>query len=214
LNLLRRIDGEQGECGMHSWVGNTGTPASSATIGDANDARLLSRVADGDRGAFELLYRGYFPRLTRFLNRMTRNLQLIEEIVNDTMLVVWNKAPSFDATCKVSTWVFAIAYRKARKAIDAFDDPVDAEPDLREAEPGCQPELQFELLRRQQAVDSALSVLPLEQRTVVQLTYFHDMGYADIADIMGCPVNTVKTRMFHARRRLARLLANKLEVEA
>jgi RNA polymerase sigma-70 factor (ECF subfamily) len=199
---------------MHSCVGSAGTPASSATSVDAGDLRLLSRVADGDRRAFELLYRAYFPRLTRFLNRMTRNLQLIEEIVNDTMLVVWNKAPTFDATCKVSTWVFAIAYRKARKAIDAFDEPVDAEPDLREAEPGCQPELQFELLRRRQAVDTALGFLPLEQRTVVQLTYFHDMGYADIAQVMGCPANTVKTRMFHARRRLARLLADKLEVES
>jgi RNA polymerase sigma-70 factor (ECF subfamily) len=197
---------------MDSWVGSAGTQAPGATSVDAGDLRLLGRVADGDRNAFELLYRAYFPRLTRFLNRMTRNLQLIEEIVNDTMLVVWNKAPTFDASCKVSTWVFAIAYRKARKAIGAFDEPVDAEPDLREAEPGCQPELQFERLRQQQAVDRALGALPLEQRTVVQLTYFHDMDYADIAEVMGCPLNTVKTRMFHARRRLARLLVNKLEV--
>jgi RNA polymerase sigma factor (sigma-70 family) len=189
---------------MHSWDGSV----------DAKDARLIVQVANGDQRAFELLYRGYFPRLTRFLNRITRNLQLIEEIVNDTMLVVWKKAPTYDATCKVSTWVFAIAYRKARKAIHATDEPVDAEPDLREAEPGSQPEQQFALLRRQQAVDAALYALSLEQRTVVQLTYFHDMGYADIAEVMGCPLNTVKTRMFHARRRLAALLADLLEEQA
>ncbi|MFL6672299.1 MAG: RNA polymerase sigma factor [Massilia sp.] len=199
---------------MHSWDGGAGTPASCPTMADANDARLLGQVADGDRFAFELLYRGYFPRLTRFLNRMTRNLQLVEEIVNDTMLVVWRKAPTYNATCKVSTWVFAIAYRKARKAIAAFDEPVDAEPDLREAEPDCQPEHQFQSRRRQQAVGAALERLPLEQRTVVQLTYFHEMAYADIAEIMGCPLNTVKTRMFHARRRLAALLVNRLEEES
>jgi RNA polymerase sigma-70 factor (ECF subfamily) len=189
---------------MQSWDGTV----------EAKDARLIVQVANGDKRAFEVLYRRYFPRLTRFLNRITRDLQLIEEIVNDTMLVVWRKAPTYDATCKVSTWVFAIAYRKACKAIDATDEPVDAEPDLREAEPGSQPEQRFALLRRQQAVDAALYALPLEQRTVVQLTYFHGMGYADIAEVMGCPLNTVKTRMFYARRRLAALLANQMEEQA
>jgi RNA polymerase sigma factor (sigma-70 family) len=196
---------------MHSGDGNAGSPTPCASSIDANDARLIGQVANGDLRAFELLYRGYFPRLTRFLNRMTHNLQQIEEIVNDTMLVVWKKAPTYNGTCKVSTWVFAIAYRKARKTIDAADDPVDAEPDLREAEPGSQPEQQFSQLRQRQAVDAALDALPLAQRAVVQLTYFHGMGYADIAAVLDCPLNTVKTRMFHARRRLAHLLAGQLE---
>jgi RNA polymerase sigma-70 factor (ECF subfamily) len=198
---------------MHSSDGSAGSPVPGASAVDANDARLLGQVAGGDRHAFERLYHGYFPRLTRFLNRMTRNLALIEEIVNDTMLVVWTKAATFDASCKVSTWVFAIAYRKACKALHAADDPVDEEPDLREAEPECRPELRFARLRLRQAVDAAVETLPREQRTVVQLTYFHDMGYAEIAEIMGCPVNTVKTRMFHARRRLALLLADQFEEE-
>jgi RNA polymerase sigma-70 factor (ECF subfamily) len=182
--------------------------------GEAEDAHLLEAVAGGDRQAFERLYHLYFPRLTRFLNRATRNLQLIEEIVNDTMLVVWRKAPTWDASCKVSTWIFAIAWRRALKALHGADEPVEAAPDLLElieANPDSQPEARFALLRQHQAVDAALGALPLEQRTVVQLTYFHDMGYADIADVMGCPQNTVKTRMFHARRRLASLLADREE---
>jgi RNA polymerase sigma-70 factor (ECF subfamily) len=191
--------------------GGAGSPAPSASVVDASDARLIGLVAGGDRRAFETLYRGYFPRLARFLNRMTRSVPLIEEIVNDTMLVVWQKATTFDASCKLSTWIFAIAYRKACKAIHAQDEPVDADPDLREAGEGCQPEQQFALERLRHAVGDALYALPLEQRAVVQLTYFHDMGYADIAEVMGCPVNTVKTRMFHARRRLARLLADQME---
>jgi len=182
-----------------------------AARGDTEDARLLALVAGGDRQAFESLYHRYFPRLTRFLNRSTRSLQLIEEVVNDTMLVVWNKAPSWDASCKVSTWIFAIAWRKAYKAIRGADEPVDAMPDLMEASADSQPERQFALLRQHQAVDAALDALPADQRAVVQLAYFHDMGYADIADVMGCPENTVKTRMFHARRRLAGLLADRQE---
>jgi RNA polymerase sigma factor (sigma-70 family) len=179
---------------------------------DNEDARLLARIAAGDRQAFERLYHLYFSRLTRFLHRSTRSLPVIEEIVNDTMLVVWKKAPSWDASCKVSTWIFAIAWRRARKALsslnDGIDAAVDAEPDLMEAAPDSQPERRFMLLRQHEALDAAVNALPADQRAVVQLTYFHDMGYADIADVLGCPQNTVKTRMFHARRRLALMLAD------
>jgi RNA polymerase sigma-70 factor (ECF subfamily) len=182
---------------------------------DHEDARLLARIAAGDRRAFERLYHLYFARLTRFLHRSTRSLPLVEEIVNDTMLVVWRKAPSWDASCKVSTWIFAIAWRRARKSLSSLDDgiaaAVDAEPDLMEAGPDSQPERRFALLRQHEALDAALNALPADQRAVVQLTYFHDMGYADIADVFGCPQNTVKTRMFHARRRLALLLADRQE---
>jgi RNA polymerase sigma factor (sigma-70 family) len=179
---------------------------------DNEDARLLARIAAGDRQAFERLYHLYFSRLTRFLHRSTRSLPVIEEIVNDTMLVVWKKAPSWDASCKVSTWIFAIAWRRARKALsslnDGIDAAVDAEPDLMEAASDSQPERRFMLLRQHAALDAAVTALPADQRAVVQLTYFHDMGYADIADVLGCPQNTVKTRMFHARRRLALMLAD------
>lgn len=178
---------------------------------EASDAQLISAVAEGDRHAFELLYRSYFPRLTRFLKGVTRNAQLIEEIVNDTMLVVWNKAYSFDATCKPSTWIFAIAYRTARKAIRTLDEPVDADLDLLESDAGRGPEHELGLHRLQCEVGAALDRLPVLQATVVRLAYHHDMGYADIAAIMDCPVNTVKTRMFHARRRLREELAGYME---
>lgn len=142
---------------------------------------------------------------------MTRCVQLIEEIVNDTMLVVWQKAHRFDGTSKVSTWIFAIAYRKACKAIKGLDEPVDIDLDLFEGAAGCEPEHELNLQQLRRAVGVALDDLPAAQRTVVQLTYHHDMGYADIAEIMDCPVNTVKTRMFHARRRLRLVLAGHLE---
>lgn len=178
------------------------------------DAELIGLVAGGDRHAFEVLYRAYFPRLTRFLNRMTRSVQLIEEIVNDVMLVVWQKAGSFDGSCKVSTWVFAIAYRKACKMLSKLDDPLDHAPDALESGPACQPERQLEQLRLEHALGDALDTLPLAQRAAFQLTFYHDMSCAEIADIMDCPVNTVKTRLFHARRRLALLFEGQLEGRA
>ena len=185
--------------------------ASNAILSDASEARMICQVAGGDRHAFEMLYRGYFPRLTRFLNGMTRSVQLIEEIVNDTMLVVWQKAQRFDGTCKVSTWIFAIAYRKACKAIKGLDEPLELDPELMEGDASYEPAYELNQQQLRRAIAGALDDLPPVQRAVVQLTYHHDMGYADIAEIMDCPVNTVKTRMFHARRRLRLLLAGHQE---
>lgn len=188
------------------------------------DAGLIGQVAAGDRHAFEILYRAYFPRLTRFLYRMTRSVQLIEEIVNDVMLAVWQKAGSFDGSCKVSTWIFAIAYRRACKtlhklalhklALQELDDRLDDYPDAAESDECCQPERQFEQLRLAHALDDALDALPLAQRAAFQLTFYHDMSCKEVADVMDCPVNTVKTRLFHARRRLAPLFDDQLGAHA
>jgi hypothetical protein len=80
------------------------------------EVRLLGRIAAGDRHAFEALYRAYFPRLARFLNRMTRNSLLIEEIVNDTLLVVWQKAARFDGSSKASTPTLMSAQVRTKSA--------------------------------------------------------------------------------------------------
>lgn len=175
------------------------------------EARLIAQIAGGDKHAFEILYRAYLPRLTRFLYRMTRSAPLIEEIVDDTMLVVWQKASSFNFSCKLSTWIFAIAYRKSCKILHNFDEPVDADMEACEGESSWRPEWRCEQARLSQALDAALDELPLAQRAAFQLTFYHDMGCAEIAEILECPVNTVKTRLFHARRRLALLLKDQLE---
>ncbi len=178
---------------------------------ESEEVRLLTRIAGGDRVAFEALYRAYFPRLSRFIGRMARNPALIEEVVNDTMLVVWQKAASFDGSCKVSTWVFAIAYRKTLKGLKASDEPLESDAALYEDERGNQPEQTMRRQQLQQTVAEALAQLPAAQRAVMVLTYYHDMAYNDIADVVECPLNTVKTRMFHARHRLKDLLWNERE---
>lgn len=170
------------------------------------ESELLRQIAGQDRRAFESLYRAYYRRLSRFLGQITRRPHLTEEILNDTMLVVWRKAGTFDGTCKVSTWIFAIAYRKALKAMKGYRDPVEAAPDLPDDATADGPEAEairrdgVALLRR------SLARLSLEHRAVVEMTFFHGYAYQEIAQIVGCPVGTVKTRMFHARRKLLALL--------
>jgi RNA polymerase sigma factor (sigma-70 family) len=172
-----------------------------------DDARLIARIVEGDLRAFECLYRSYHPRLTRFLGSFLRRPQLIEEALNDTMMVVWKRPYSFNGTSKVSTWIFAIAYRTALKARARQDEPVqDLAADTRaSSEPG--PEQELGQRQVQQVLLGAMNQLSADHRAVVDLTYFHDAGYREIAEILDCPVGTVKTRMLHAKRRLKGMLA-------
>ena len=171
---------------------------------------LFDRVAGKDVHAFEELYRLYQPRLARFLANLMRRPQLVEEVLDDTMMAVWQTAASFRGASKPSTWVFAIAYRKALKARARWPEPVE-EPavDSRVSE---EPAPDAELHHRQlhEALVAAMTKLSPDHRAVVDLTYFHGLGYREIAEIMGCPVDTVKTRMFHARRRLKDTLSGAL----
>jgi RNA polymerase sigma-70 factor (ECF subfamily) len=131
-------------------------------------------------------------------------------VFNDTMLVVWTRPDSFRGASRLSTWIFAIAYRKALKALRRRDDPVDDPEAENRISPDADPE---ELVGGQQlhgVLMNALAQLSADHRAVVDLTYFHQLGYREIAEIMNCPVDTVKTRMFHARRHLKRLLAGEL----
>ena len=175
------------------------------------EQRLIGQIVTRHLPAFDTLYRRYHPRLTRFLDRMTHRPGLVEEIMNDTMFVVWRRAESYNGHSKVSTWIFAIAYRKALKALQRLDEPVDdQEADLQASdEPG--PEKQLEQQQMNALLLEALASLSAEHRAVVDLTYFHGADYREIAQIVDCPVATVKTRMFHARRRLKALLAGQME---
>src|SRR5690349_14045612 len=90
-----------------------GEPASAAPGGARDDAQLLERIGRKDLRAFEDLYRAYHPRLSRFLINILRRAHLVEEVLNDTMMVVWRQPERYNGRSKVSTWIFAIAYRKA-----------------------------------------------------------------------------------------------------
>lgn len=183
-------------------------PADTSDLQD--DVRLMSRVAMEDVAAFEIVYRAYYPRLERFLRGMLRQTGVVDEVLDDTMLVAWRKAHTWDASSRLSTWLFAIAYRQALKALrrhvpvaEAVDEPAIAP----EAEP--EGELMHQQLHAQ--LDAALSGLTAEHRAVMELTYYQGYSCREIAEITGCPVATVKTRMFYARRKMKSLLVQRGE---
>jgi RNA polymerase sigma-70 factor, ECF subfamily len=180
-------------------------PAYRSGASAAREAELITRIAAGDRKAFEELYSLYHRRLARFLTRLTRHFDVAEEIINDTFLIVWRKARDFRGESQPSTWILGIAYRRARNAfrsatrITAGENLEGLLPPLTSNEPMHAEELRDWLLQ-------ALVQLPAEQRLAVELCY--ELGYSceEIATIMNCPVNTVKTRLFHARAKLQKLL--------
>jgi RNA polymerase sigma-70 factor, ECF subfamily len=167
------------------------------------ETALVARVAAGDEDAFAELYRAYRRRLARFLGRFLKAPDAIDELINDVMFVVWQDAARFELRSKVSTWIFGIAWHKALKALErqqrerlflARTADVDV---VSRAAPAIE---EREWLRR------GLDQLAPEQRLVVELTFFMGFSYGEIAAIADCPVNTVKTRMFHARHRLREIL--------
>ncbi|MBV8145922.1 MAG: RNA polymerase sigma factor [Gammaproteobacteria bacterium] len=179
-------------------------PTYRGAANSAREADLIARIAEGDRKAFEELYYLYHRRLARFLTRLTRRYDIAEEVVNDTFWVVWRKARTFRGDSQPSTWILGIAYRKARNAFRSSarlaEKNLEVEQlPLTEAQPADAEELRDWLGR-------ALAELPVEQRLAVELCYELGHSCEEIATIMDCPVNTVKTRLFHARAKLQRLL--------
>jgi RNA polymerase sigma-70 factor (ECF subfamily) len=173
------------------------------------DLVLIRRVARHDRQAFEILYHRYARRLASYLARLLRQRELVEEVLNDVMLVVWQNAARFEPTARFSTWLFGIAHHKAMKALGRSANkplPMLTVPHA-EASDQDNPEGMMTHQELGHTLTRALSTLSPEQRAVVELTFYHEYSYQEIAEIVGCPVNTVKTRMFHARRRLAQCLA-------
>lgn len=174
---------------------------SGGSQANARERELLRLVAAGDRAAFKELYLIYHRRLARFLMRMTSRHDLIEEVINDTLWTVWLKAGDFRGDSLVSTWIVGITYRRALKALrrHAAPRPLPSE------EAAVAPDAQAEDETREW-LGRALAELPLEQRMVMEFSYLMGHSCEEIAQIMQCPVNTVKTRMFHAREKLRRSL--------
>jgi len=172
----------------------------------AQERELLAKVAGGDTAAFRTLYLGYHKRMSRFLMRFVHRHELIEEIINDTMYTVWCKAGEYRGDSLVSTWILGIGYRKALKVLRRIgsETMLDTSVDLESIPMAADASVDQGEVRR--AIDRALALLPPVQRLAVELAYFSGQSCEEIAAIAACPVNTVKTRLFHARERLRELL--------
>jgi RNA polymerase sigma-70 factor (ECF subfamily) len=169
---------------------------------EERERAILARNASRDGAAMKELYLLYHRRLARFLMRLTSRYELAEEIINDTFWVVWQHAGDFRGASRVSTWIMGIAYRRGLKTLRYAGPPpadTDVEAEAATEEPGQKEEIN-------EWLDVALRHLPLEQRMVIELAYHVGHSCEEISSIMQCPVNTVKTRMFHARRKLKTLL--------
>jgi len=167
------------------------------------DKDLLIGVAAGDRQALENLYLGYHRRLARFLARFTPRYENVEEIINDTFMVVWQSAKDFRYASQVSTWIFGIAYRTALKSLRRQKNHSNAlnldEFPEQATDPGLEAEVQDWLAH-------GLQRLPFEQRLTLELAYHMGHSLEEIAAITDAPVGTVKARMFHAREKLRHYL--------
>lgn len=175
----------------------------SAHPGDP-EAALIARIAAREQPALEELYGIYRRRLARFLGRFLVSPDTIDEVVNDVMFVVWQEAARFELRSKVSTWIFGIAWRKALKALERQKRGATAQPPPPDPADGA--DHFASVLENRERLRRALDRLAPDQRLVVELTFFIGCSYQEIAEIADCPINTVKTRMFHARHRLHDIL--------
>jgi len=175
---------------------------SETTGGESSERGLLRRIAAQDRTAMREFYLLYHRRLARFLMRITPRFDLAEEIINDTMLIVWQQAPRFRGESRVSTWVMGIAFRQGLRSLRTA---------MRADARAVSPELVDEAADSQETehrdwLGKALDELSTEQRLALELTYYGGYSCEEIATIMECPVNTVKTRMYYAREKLRSVL--------
>jgi len=184
-------------------IRNPTRPMPEKTATEVDEYALLQRIVEGDALAFEVFYKLYYPRLFRFILRITRQPESIEELIQETLLLVWEKPERFNHESKISTWVFGIAYYKALKAMSRTAKRSN-DLDVNElSETIGDPLAQLaENTEIQDWLNCALDILPTDQRAVIELTFYHGLPYQEIAKILNCPENTVKTRMFHARKKL------------
>lgn len=175
----------------------------SALSNNEVELALIRRVTLRDRIALRELYLLYHRRLSRFLMRLTQRQDLAEEVINDTLLVVWNSAERFRGDSRVSTWIVGIAYRRALKSIRRRRSFELVELEATDSLVGVDG---VQACETQEWIEAALTALPIEQRLCLELAYVLGHSCEEIAAITSCPVNTVKTRLYHARRKLSALL--------
>lgn len=173
---------------------------------------LAEAVArQGDRQAFAALFKHFAPRVKSYLMRLGTPEGLAEELAQEAMVSVWRKAPSFDARrAHVSTWIFTIArnlrvdhFRRVgnRATHDAEEFDGDETPD---ALP--QPDELLLARQRETGVREAIARLPAEQAHVLRLSFYEEQPHSQIAEALGLPLGTVKSRVRLAVRHLRRLL--------
>jgi RNA polymerase sigma-70 factor (ECF subfamily) len=173
----------------------------------SSDQALIERIASGDKLAMRALFARHHVRVYRFILRLVRDETLAEDLIGEVFLDVWRQAASFKARAAVSTWLLAIARFKALSLLRRKGEvALDEEAARKIEDTADNPEAAIERKQRSEILRRCWSRLSPQHRDIIDLVYYQEKAIAEVAAIVGVPENTVKTRMFYARKRLAQLL--------
>src|SRR3989454_9963456 len=171
------------------------------------DEVLIGRIANGDRLAMQVLYARYHVRVFRFVVRLVRDEATAEDVISEVFLDVWRQAGRFEGRSAVSTWLLAISRFKALSALRRRpDEELDEETAAVIEDPSDDPEVTMQKKDKGVILRKCLTGLSPEHREIIDLVYYHEKSVEEVAEIVGIPENTVKTRLFYARKKLAELL--------
>lgn len=178
------------------------------------DLILVERVRNGDKRAFELLVEKYRRKIGRLLSRLVRDPEEVEDIAQETFIKAYRALPQFRGDAAFYTWLYRIAVNTAKNYLAARNRNMLTVSDVAgEEEEGGEerytapdidtPEAQLLSKQIAYAVNEAVEALPEELRTAITLREIEGMSYEDIANFMGCPIGTVRSRIFRAREAIA-----------
>ncbi|MDR3394218.1 MAG: RNA polymerase sigma factor RpoE [Parasulfuritortus sp.] len=178
------------------------------------DRQLVERARQGDKRAFELLVEKYQRRLHRLLSRMVRDAEEVEDIAQETFIKAYRALPNFRGDAAFYTWLYRIGVNTAKnylagrkKAMPTISDQAmddDDDPDERlVAQDHSTPETELMSKQIALAVNEAVQALPEELRSAITLREMEGLSYEEIAELMSCPIGTVRSRIFRAREAIA-----------
>jgi RNA polymerase sigma-70 factor (ECF subfamily) len=172
-----------------------------------SDEALIGRIAAGDKLAMHLLFARHHVRVYRFVLRLVRDESLAEDLISEVFLDVWRQAGRFERRSSVGTWLLAIGRHKALSALRRrLVQTADAEQMAAIEDSADDPEVAVQKKDKSEILRNCLNGLSVEHREIIDLVYYHEKSVDEVAGIVGIPANTVKTRMFYARKRLSELL--------
>lgn len=173
----------------------------------SDDKALIRRIAGRDSSAMSALYARHHVRLYRYLVRLVRNEAIAEELMNEVFLETWRKAGSFEGRSAVSTWLMSIAHNKAVSLIrKKSDEPLDEGYAMQLADQDDTPEIASQKRNKAEVMRACMEKLSTDHREIIDLVYYHDKSVLEAAEILEIPENTVKTRMFYARKKMAEFM--------
>ena len=177
-----------------------------ATAKDNSDGALVAKIASGNRLAMQVLFARHHARIYRFVLRLLGSEALAEDVTSEVFLDVWRQAHRFEARSAVTTWLLAIARHKALAELRRRPEPPSDAGSMDASDPADNPEATFAIKHRGEILRNCLTRLSPRHREIIDLVYYHEKSVQEAAAILGVPGNTVKTRMFHARKKLSELL--------